>query len=262
MPMRALLRALGATLGAVGLASLVAGCGSTGGSAAGSQRAITNTPSPRVEAYADAVNLRAADLPGMAAVSHAGRIANGVPLGAAIDRCTGRVGRSGQAVAPLTSAFFSEPANRRSIADPSGVKPAMSGDRVYSVIDVMRTEALALRDVTALGAGGTRTCLKEHYEGHEGIVDSEQRYSHVEVSPLSASLAGLPAVGLRVQGTFAAGSGSRRRVEPFAADFIAMVSGRSVIELRAVGMPRAFAVAGERRLVALLLQRAKRHSPD
>lgn len=250
--MVATLRVLAAILGVAGLGSFAVGCGSGGG--AGVQRAsATPSVSPQVKVYARAVNLRAADVPGMIEESAESSIGNGVPLGA-LDRCLGGLGRSELADAPILSAWFSA---SRTLHRAQGIAKAMTppGERVYSEIDVMRDEALALREVAALGAPSTRVCLKDHPSTSHGAPP----ISHVEVYPLPGVLAGPPVTGLRMTGTLP--PNGRHTSDAFSSDIIALASGRSVIVLHIIAWRRAFPVTTERRLLSLLMRRANGHRP-
>jgi hypothetical protein len=246
-----MLRVLPPTLCVAGLASLAVGCGG-GGSV---NRAYRTPPiSRQAKAYARAVNLRAADVPGMTKESAEASIGNGVPLGA-LDRCLGGLGRSELADAPILSAWFIAPKTRISMLGPRGVAKAMTppGERIYSEIDVMRSQALALREVAALGTTRARVCLKNHPRTSHGAPP----ISHAEVYPLSAALAGPSVTGLRMAGTLP--PGASHTSEAFSTDVIAMASGRSVIVLHIIAWRRAFPVTTEQHLLSLLQQRAKEH---
>src|SRR5580704_14786185 len=127
-------RALTLLLCIGGLANGAAGCGS-GGSVTRSYR--TPPASPQAMAYAKAVNLRPADVPGMARGVGEGAVGNGVPLGA-LDRCLGALGRSGQADPPIDSAWFMTPKRRIRVHRPRAVSKALilPGEVVYSEVDV------------------------------------------------------------------------------------------------------------------------------
>jgi len=123
---------------------------------------------------------------------------------------------------------------------------------VYSEVDVMRDEALALREVAALGSRSARLCVKANPRTSHG----KPPISHAEVYPLPAALAEPSVTGLRLDGTLAAVSHTS---DAFSADTIAMASGRSVIVLHVIAWRRAFPVTTERRLLLLLMRRAKKH---
>jgi len=249
--MRAVIRVLAALPCLVALASVAAGCGS-GANAADVGLASTPTPvSPQAKGYATAVNLRAADLPGMTKEFGETAIGNGVPLGA-LDRCFGGLGRSELADAPILSAWFIAPRSRMSMLRPRGVantRPA-PGELVYSEIDVVRDEALAIREVAALATTRARICLKNHPVTSHGAPP----ISNVEVYPLSPDFARLPVTGLRMAGTLPSASHTK---EAFYSDVIAATSGRSVIALHIIAWQRPLPVSTERHLLSLLLQRAK-----
>jgi hypothetical protein len=233
-----------------GLASVAAGCGSSGSV---TQSYRTPPASPRAMAYATAVNLRSADVPGMARGVGEGAVGNGVPLGA-LDRCLGGLGGSGQADAPIDSAWFMAPRRRISAHRPRNASKLLipPGERVYSEVDVMRDEALALREVSALGSRSARLCVKANPRTSHG----KPPISHAEVYPLPAAFAAPSVTGLRLDGTLPAVS---HMSDAFSADTIAMAAGRSVIVLHVIAWRRAFPVSTERRLLLLLMRRAKEH---
>jgi len=146
------------------------------------------------------------------------------------------------------------PRRRISVHRPPGVSKALipPGERVYSEVDVMRDEALALREVAALGSRSARLCVKANPRTSHG----KPPISHAEVYPLPAALAEPSVTGLRLDGTLAAVSHTS---DAFSADTIAMASGRSVIVLHVIAWRRAFPVTTERRLLLLLMRRAKKH---
>jgi hypothetical protein len=243
-------RALTLLLCIGGLASGAAGCGSNG-SVTRSYR--TPPASPQAMAYATAVNLRPADVPGMARGVGKGAVGNGVPIGA-LDPCLGGLGRSGQADAPIDSAWFMAPKHRIRVHRPRAASEVLTppGERVYSEVDVMRDEALALREVAALGSRSARLCVQADPRTSHG----KPPISHAEVYPLPTALAAPPVTGLRLDGTLLAVS---HMSDAFSADTIAMAAGRSVIVLYVIAWRRAFPVSTERRLLLLLMRRAKEH---
>jgi hypothetical protein len=233
----------------VGLTSLVVGCGS------GSVTRSYGTPpaSPQAKAYAKAVNLRAADVPGMVRELGEGAVGNGVPLGA-LDRCLGGLGRSELADAPILSSWFVAPRRLISEHRPRNLSKLLMppGERVYSEVDVMRNAAIASREVAALGSRSVRLCVKADPRTSHG----KPPISHAEVYPLPAALAAASVTGLRLEGALPEVSHTS---DAFSADTIAIASGRSVIVLYTIAWRRAFPVSTERRLLLLLMRRAKEH---
>jgi hypothetical protein len=252
-------RMLAVFLGVIGLAGLALGCGSSGGNGTSDVQRVSLSPpiTSLAKAYARAVNLRRADVPGMIEGGAEGGIADGVPLGAPTDRCMGGLGRSGQADAPIDSAFFISSRHPISEHDFQGLAKAMRAPgarRVYSSVDVMRSEALARREVAGLGTARLRVCLMNHYETLRGSAYGQPLYSDVKVYPLPSGLAGPGIAGLRITGTVAR---PRHTREAFFSDLVAAPEGRSVVALRVNAGRRPFPVRSERHLLLLLETRAR-----
>jgi hypothetical protein len=252
--MDAVLRVLAAALCAAALASLTAGCSGASNAADARLRSATTPVSPQAKAYAKAVNLRAADVPGITEEPGAGEgaIGNGLPLGA-LDRCVGDLGRSALADAPILSSWFIAPKSRLWTFRPRVAKEkAAPGELIYSEIDVMRDEASAIREVAALGTARARVCLKNHPKTSHG----KPSISNVEVYPLTPDSAHLPVTDLRMAGTLRSSDHTK---EAFYYDVIGATSGRSAITLHVASWQQPFPVRNEQRLMSLLLQRASKH---
>ncbi len=215
----------------VATAGLVAGCGTT----------HTTITKAQANSYASVVNLRATDVPGLTAYGREGEF-NGLPFGAIVDHCGADVPRSGEVTGVISPIF--------------GVPPT---ERLYATVYVMRSEALARRAAESAGSSHTRACVTAHWTTHPGQIDHEPYESHVDVSPLRFELPGAQTYGLRESGTLAAVLVGRRTRPLFYGDTVGFAVGASDIVLKARRTTKPFPAATERRLLELLLRRAREH---
>jgi hypothetical protein len=231
-------------------AMLVAGCGGSShtssiGATVGADKPI---PSPQAVTYADAVNLRAADVPGLQAARLKPRAetADG-PFGAAIDRCESAAVRVGK-IFGITS--------QRYVHLSSPLKSVGSG--VY----YFKSEALAREYFTAAHSPRFAACVKTVASNRaktvtrEGSKVAEPMFNEPRLSTLPASLPGVPAYGLRLATHPSLGGPGRSEAYT---DFLSFVKGDAVITLTAIGQTHPFPAARERRLLALLYTRAEAH---
>jgi hypothetical protein len=214
-------------------AMLAAGCG--GGSSAGSATApITKA---QATAYAKAVNLKPADLPGTSVQSPEGGAPAG-PLRGEAARCAGAVNPD-LAVAKIRSANFSGAAH----------------ELIRSTVIVWPTVALATRN-QAVGRSQRALLCAQRLISREFAqrIGMKFHVGQVRVSR-PAPLPVVPgSVGIRIKTSILGAHTGSDYV-----DAVAFVYGRSIITLYATGILRPVPEATERRLLSLLYSRAEAH---
>jgi hypothetical protein len=234
----------------VATGALAAGCGSGGGSSAssGSPVAGTSIAKARAVAYADAINLGGADVPGATIVKSEGEAKAPTLAGVELARCTGGVSPE------LRIVNIHSPAFRVASASERG--------RVRSAVEVMPSAALAARNNAAARSARGRSCLARFLaralpEQSTGPL----RHGPVSISSLPNSLPGADgSFGLRLA-TTAIGRNLRggQILTRVYTDVFGFVSGPAEINLTATGLPRPVPSATEQRLLSLLFGRAQEH---
>jgi hypothetical protein len=234
----------------VAAGALAGGCGSGGGSSAssGSPIAGTSTAKARAIAYADAINLGGADVPGATIVKSEGEAKAPTLAGVELARCAGGVSPE------LRIVDIHSPAFR--------VASASKGERVKSSVEVMPTAALAARNNAAARSARGRACIARFLaralpEQSTGPL----RHGPVSVSSLPNSLPGADgSFGLRLATTVIGRNlrGGEIRTRVYTDEF-GFVSGPAEINLTATGVSRPIPSATEQRLLSLLFSRAREH---
>jgi len=226
-------RTIATMLAIAATAMLAAGCG--GGSSAGSATApITKA---RATAYAKAVNLKPADLPGMSVQSPEGSAPAG-PLGGEAARCSGAVNPA-LMVARIRSANFSGAAH----------------ELIRSTVIVWPSVALATRDQVVGRSQRALLCAQRLFSRELAQrIGVKFHVGQVRVSRL-APLPGVPgSFGVRIETPILGAHTGSDYV-----DAVASVYGRSAVTLYATGVLRPVPEATERRLLSLLYNRAEAH---
>jgi hypothetical protein len=204
------------------------------------------TTKAQAVAFAHAVNLTAADVPGFKiSLSHAHETAAEKRLEHEMLRCVGALG-SNHGIVEMSSGEYER---ETSAVDES----------VQSEVSVARTPALAARELAAIrgAASHVRACLS-HYLN---LLFKSRRYDGATVSPVSITQGTPPAPG--ATGSFAwriATTITLRRVAvPVHINILGFVDGPAEVSLFTAGVPQPFPPATEERLFSLLLARAKLH---
>jgi hypothetical protein len=233
-------------------ASLVA-CGGHGAAPhAGSPRARSaphGSPTrTRALAFARAVNLTAADLPGFASAQHAGakpqRRAEGE-----LFRCAGARRAAGSenssALATASSPSFE-------------FKHGIIDLGVSSEVGVARSSALARAELAALHSGRVRGCFTRYLDSvlsagrpHGTIVGSVSIEAGTPPAPGASG-----SFGWRVRATF----GVNGLKVPVYLDLLGFVYGPARVTLVSSGALRPFPALAQQRLFSLLLSRAQAHA--
>jgi hypothetical protein len=209
-------------------------------------------------AYANAVNLRAVDVRGMTKMLSGYEVRSAPPFG--VFDCATHVSRSDEVVA-LSSPWFlrstGQPQTRLSLLRP---RPPL--ETTHSVVYVMRAPALVSRNVAAAGTPSARACVERNVRQASGRVIGREPYKRqIKVASLTLLPSGIAGFGMRVRGTFAAALFHQKTRPVFYEDTFGFAVGSAEIVLRAGGVARPVSSAEERRLLALLYDRAKAHAP-
>jgi len=195
-------------------------------------------------AFAHAVNLTAADVPGFKVSSeHEHETAAEKRLEHEMLRCVGALG-SHHGIVEMGSKEFERETN--------------TGDEsVQSAVSVARTPALAAKELAAIRSPHVRACLAHYLD----LLFKSHRYHGATVSPVSISQGTPPAPG--ATGSFAWRITTTITLHsvtiPIYIDIFGFVDGPAEVSLFTAGVPRPFPAATEERLFSLLLTRAKTH---
>jgi hypothetical protein len=230
------------------LCGLPGGCGggasSTGSHATGAPRhAGVKTPltRSRAVAFARAVNLRSADVPGFTPSSkREGEGAREKQLQSRLRQCVGSLSFGG----PLAAAQSPSFRLRRTILDLG----------VNSEVAVAPTPELAARELAAIRGARIRQCFSHYLD----LLLEGQRKPGARLRPVSIASGTPPAPGAngsfgwRITATFAVG----RIPVSLYVDILGFILGPARVTLVSSGALRPFPAAIQQRLYALLLSRA------
>ncbi|HTU77864.1 MAG TPA: hypothetical protein VMF09_03820 [Solirubrobacteraceae bacterium] len=229
-------------------AARIAGTSAAG--VAGTSRAHargSSAASARARAFAAAVNLRAADVPGFArsrARAPKRESASERNLEREFHRCAGGLD-SGSPVAEAGSPTYER-------------KVGLLNAGVSSSVTVERTAAAAARSLQALHSSHIRGCLSHVLE----LLFKGQRLAGAKVGAVSVRYGTPPApgtaggYGLRVKTTVTV----RRVPIPFYLDVLGFVDGPAQVSLQASSIAAPLPAQLEEHLFTLLLERAKAHA--
>lgn len=202
---------------------------------------------PRAIAFARAVNIRRADVPGMSVYVAAFETKNGPPY----SDCTTNVDARDR-VAAMESPWLLRSKRRL----PSPVRFAMPVppvESVHSVVYVMREPVIASRNVASGRRATTPECLMRlrTKETSGRLIGDEPYKLGISASSIPFPLAGVAGYGLRVQGTLAAAVYHLKMRPTYYEDTFGFAVGPSEIVLVFAGVERPFPFGEERRLLSL-----------
>jgi len=202
-------------------------------------------------AFAHAVNLTAADVPGFKVHSeHEHETAAEKRLEHEMLRCVRALGshygilEGSHGLVEIGSKEFGREANT-------------GEESVQSEVTVVRTPALAAKELAAMRSPQVRVCLSHYLD----LLFKSHKYHGATVSPVSISQGTPPAPGAtgsfawRITTTIALHSVTI----PIYIDIFGFVEGPAEVSLFTAGVPQPFPAAIEERLFSLLLTRAKTH---
>jgi hypothetical protein len=255
------MRAAAATLVSLAAAGLLAACAGKGGekstTAAQTSRVPTTTapsapagsaPSKAAaDAFARAVNLRAADVPGFKASARTPEHQSAAEKRLA-DKLRGCFGASGtKEVAAIAEA--GSPEFKRALGPFS--------QTVSSNVSVATSSAGSARELKAMHALATRACVAHYFE----LLLKSKKLGHVTIAPVSVAAGAPPAPGTggSFGWRFSSGLGIRGVEIPFTLDILGFVYGPAEVTLESFDLPRPLPASTEERLYTLLVQRATRH---
>jgi hypothetical protein len=262
-------------------AMLLAGCGSSSHTSATSAALIAGPPISNVQAvaYANAVNLRAADVPGLEEGRRpAKRQTAAGPFGRGMDSCVSAAARAGLVIG-ISSPRFVHLDSRpiQSVNSGNLLHPiSLPNQSVRSEVYFFKSEALPHQYLAAPDSARFAACVKAVVSNepktitHERSKVAEPMSSDPHVSTLPASL---PIFTLSPRTSSSPGSGvrtyglqltthpayDRRGGSENYEDFLSFVMGDAVITLTAFSEAHPLPAAIERRLIALLYTRAEAH---
>lgn len=224
------------------LGGLLAGCGS-GDKASSTTRSATRA---QAVAYAHAINLHAGDVPGMTSTGvseHEGTKES--RASSELARCAGGVGSTHQIVDIESGTFVRG--------------EGLEKQQVQSGVSVLSRAALAAQELAAIRSSRGRECITRLAQQQLAKSAGSVRFSGVRTSPLPAGLVGRgDTFGLRVSLTLTV-SGNPTRI-PLYLDFLGFISGPAEVDLNTYGISKPVPAVTERRLLSLLMNRAKSHS--
>jgi hypothetical protein len=210
-----------------------------GSSAQAASKPLTKA---QARAFAQAVNLRAADLPDFKVTSeHEHETAAEKRLEHDLLRCVGAKGSEHPALAEVGSKEFERETNAFE-------------QSVQSEVSIARTAGLAAKELAELRSNHVRVCLTHYLT----LLFKSQKYNGASVSPVSISQGTPSAPG--TQGSFSWRITSAIALKGvrvhFYIDILGFVYGPAEVSLFAAGVPQPFPAANEEQLFSLLVKRA------
>jgi hypothetical protein len=237
---------------------LLASCGKgahpvSGGQARTATSAATTSPGARSAstvthlralAFAAAVNLTSADVPGFTtAAEHKRRSSGEQQLEREMLQCAG-LGDSGEAIAQKSSQSFQ-------------LKRGLVNLGVSSEVSVEPSAAQAVKGLTVIRSAHVRGCFSRYLS----LIFKSQQLSGATAGPVTIQSGNPPAPGTsggfgwRVTASFKV----RGITVPIYLDFLGFVDGQSEVTLLSSGLLRPFPAAVQQQLFSLLISRAQEH---
>jgi hypothetical protein len=245
---RSVLRTIARTIPFAAAGILAAGCGSSHSTAVtGATAASTTISKAQATAYAQEVNLVAADIPGAKVRSQEHESGEPKPAGIEFDMCAGGVSPRLR-VANIDSATFR-------------IGKKTDSMQLKSSVEMMPTAALAAHNYTALSSSRGRACLAHLLPPViERSSTARARFGPAAVSVLPKLLAtGKESFGVRVTTTVIATVRGKQVRLPIYLDVFDLLAGPAEVNMSASGIAHPPPKAIERRLLSLLYTRAETH---
>jgi hypothetical protein len=235
---------------------VAAGCGGAGKSSSTSatqgsgstHTAVAAGPITRARAvaYAQAVNLMAADVPGAKITKPEHQSAAPSPASVQYTRCAGGVSPA-RKVADIDSATFR-------------TGTGLAGSRVKSSVTVLPSAALATRNFAAARSPQGRRCLATLLpQALENNPKTRGHFAGTSTSALPSPLpTGTQSFGVRVATTFTSKSAAGRAIQlPIYIDEFVLLAGAAEVNLSAFSLTGPVPTAGLGHLLSLLNGRAQ-----
>lgn len=224
---------------------LIAGCGSTGGSATGAV-AATSRPVTRAQAltYGHAVNLRAGDVPGFSTSEAEAEGPKPGPAGLEGARCTGAL----------------DPQRRTAAIDSTTLEAgrARSFRFIMSRVEVWPTHADVIFNSSKAHTEHGRTCLERVLEAARSRVN---RRRHGAIGPFRIATVPISIPGFERSYLTSTNETRLRRsgavLIHIYRDLFVFISGPAEVELEAVGFSHPLAASTEKQALEVLVARAR-----
>jgi hypothetical protein len=236
----------------------LAGCGGHGASTAGHSDAAHGSGAPgaphtpgvpsqaQAQAFARAVNLKAADLPGFSVSpehGHEHETEAEKRLKPELRRCSGSTVEA-KAIVEAGSQKFERSA---------GIASAS----VSSEVTIAQTATLSAKELAAIRSGRLPKCLAHYFEQ----LLKSQDFHGASVGPVTTKQGSPPAPGMT--GSFGLRFTATITLHgiqvPFYVDILGFADGPAEVSLDTFGIPRPFPGTVEERLFSLLVERARAH---
>jgi hypothetical protein len=250
-------RDLAAWLALATTAMLLAGCGGGSHTSSSSAAAGGRTPiaSAQDRAYAHAVNLRAADVPGLVPT-----VRQKEGAGTFLGRCEKPAGDGETSGIP--SQAFSQSLERKKGPGVLGVLSIYPEESVRSAVYTTTTSTGAAHSLdVAVGPVG-QACLRRYFRGTTQVSSEsgheEPFFTQVKVFPLHIQIEPVQIQGMRASASLAAGMTNTPNRQPYYEDLLGFSSGPHEIFLKITSSP-SDPGATERRLLTLLHSRTEAH---
>jgi hypothetical protein len=218
----------------------------------------TSEQGARVQAlaFANAVNLRASDVPGMGMSVRGFQNHSKPPF----DTCATHIRASDEVAAIESLRFVRSRGQRRLRAGVIVGKPPITGG--HSVVYIMRDPRIARDNVAAATRTSAPACVQEMSAKETlGRGSGGEPYKRgIRAASLPFPLAGVAGYWLHVQGTVPGTAYHEKQRLPFYEDTFGFAVGPAEIVLHANGVAEPFPAVEERRLLSLLYGRAKAHA--
>lgn len=216
------------------------------GGASAAPRAGGTLSRAQAQAFASAVNLAAADVPGFRVSSqheHEPESPAEKRLKPELRRCFGSKGET-KALVESRSRKFERSAG-------------IATQSVSSEVTVARAPALSAEELAAIHGGHLLTCLSHYLD----LLFKSQSFHGATVGPFSAKEGSPPTPGMTggFGLRFSAAITLRGIRIPFYVDILGFADGPAEVSLSAFGLPRPLPAPFEERLFSLLLARARAH---
>jgi hypothetical protein len=196
-------------------------------------------------AIAQAINLRASDVPGFAAQSHSQGTATGSEINSRLKSCVGNWSSHHPGSLDVDSPLFKSGAGRAT-------------EEVQSSVTVQRSRGLVARDLAFIKGGRIQGCVGQAFKGIVIPTSSgvPVTITSAQVGTLTTAVAGSDgSFGMRVIMTLEA----LGRTVPVSLDLYGYAVGRDELSLMTLAIGRDFPAQSERQLSQLLVTRSLAH---
>jgi hypothetical protein len=243
-------RLVGAFVALVAVGSALSGCGGSSSASPVGATASASAPVTKAQAaaYAQAVNLQAADLPGMSVRSPESESPPPNQLGREEERCAGTVNPN-LSLVKIHSATFAGAAEAEH-------------EQIRSAVEVMPTATLAARNNAASQSQRALACAARFAPRLLARENAARvHYGPLAITRLPNPLPGAPgSFGIRIAITILGVPAAIEPTQPHLyIDAFGFLSGPAEVDLIATAFPQPVSEEAEARLLSLLYSRAQAH---